>query len=142
MSGETLRRPRGPSQNDRVLAHMRTAGLHGTTVDDWDRGPNTPAIDGGPRITRLHARILDLRDAGHQIADPTTRNGFKVYVLVGLAERHPPKPHRDGYAREWVCDRCWAHHDESFTGPLCPNGHDAHIATIVGAPTLVREVCA
>lgn len=70
------------SQNDRVLRVLRLRGEHGTTVNDWDRGEDTPAIDGGARITRLAARIKDLQDRGLNVQPVEKRDGFTVYALL------------------------------------------------------------
>ena len=75
-----------PSQNDRVLRLLRMRGEYGTTVNDWDRGQGVPAIDGGERITRLSARITDLKNAGHRVEPIEKREGFTVYALL------PSKP--------------------------------------------------
>lgn len=80
------------SQNDRVLRLLRMRGEYGTTVNDWDRGQGVPAIDGGERITRLSARITDLKNAGHRVEPIEKREGFTVYALLApVPERERPE---------------------------------------------------
>jgi len=80
------------SQNDRVLRVLKLRGEYGTTVNDWDRGEGVPAVDGGARITRLAARITDLKDAGHNVEPVEKREGFTVYALLAaLPERERPE---------------------------------------------------
>lgn len=67
------------TQADRVLASLQRAGEHGVTQVDWLRSP-TP--DGGPSITRLAARIQDLKDRGYRFEVRGTRAKCAVYVLV------------------------------------------------------------
>lgn len=64
-----------PSQRDRALAAMRR---HGTVcaVDFM-----APTIDGGPPITRLAARIDELRAVGHVIVAAGWRHKTRVYRL-------------------------------------------------------------
>lgn len=67
------------SQRDRVLAALRHAGPTGLTQIDFF----APQVcDHGPPITRLAARIGELRDEGHTITSSGTRNGCAVYRLV------------------------------------------------------------
>lgn len=65
------------TQTERVLAALRIH-LGGITQVDFLR---VPTIDGGSPITRLAARILELRDDGHPILDAGTRDGCKLYRL-------------------------------------------------------------
>lgn len=74
------------SQTDRVERVLRMRDTYGTTVNDWDRGPGVPAVDGGERITRLAARIKDLQDRGLNVQPIEKREGFTVYALL------PSKP--------------------------------------------------
>ena len=71
------------SQNDRVERLLRIRGEYGVTVNDFDRGEGVAAIDGGPRITRLAARITDLKGVGLPVEPVEKRGGFTVYALVG-----------------------------------------------------------
>lgn len=82
-------------QTTRVLRSLKAVGGTGLTQVDW-LGPNTP--DGGDPITRLAARIADLKREGHQIDAPKgrKRDGCQVYVLKTEAwvpiEPAPPAP--------------------------------------------------
>lgn len=126
----------------RVLRALRAVGSRGLTATDFIR---QPTFDGGAPITRLAARIDELRDAGHHIEGRGRRDACTVYVLVdvaaGPAAAHTP--HADGappcaergtgrevdrtdvagpWAQTWLCPRCaYAVVD----GPTCPRGHDA-----------------
>lgn len=66
------------TQRERVLTALRHAGPTGLTQVDWF-APNV--CDHGPPITRLAARINELRDEGHTITSSGTRCGCAVYVL-------------------------------------------------------------
>jgi hypothetical protein len=52
-------------------------------------------IDDGPTITRVGARIKDLRDAGHTIRNAGTRDGFTVYVIYVPEPPSVPSQGRD-----------------------------------------------
>jgi len=92
----------GPSQNDRVLRLLRMRGEYGVTVNDFDRGKGVPAVDGGARITRLAARVTDLKDAGHNVEPVEKREGFTVYALLApLPERERPEAKAVAYALEF-----------------------------------------
>ena len=65
------------SQCDRVLKAARA--FNGTCQADW-LADTTP--DGGPRITRLAARLQDLEDRGCTFEILGRRNGTRVYRLV------------------------------------------------------------
>lgn len=67
------------SQRDRVLAALRNSGLRGITQVDFLR---FPTIDGGAPITRVAARVQELRGAGHKISSSDTRDKCAVYRLV------------------------------------------------------------
>lgn len=70
------------TQGERVLRELRRQAGRGVTA--WDFcGPSV--IDGGPRIMRVGARILELKRAGHAIVKAGRRDGHDVYVL-----REPP----------------------------------------------------
>lgn len=116
------------TQNERVLARLVAAGSSGTYVNDWDRGPGKPAVDGGPRITRLAARIRDLKDAGHRIVSlKDAREGFDVYVLVGHAQA-PVSDLGGGWVEAHYCRRC----DVAGVrpcGPVCPSCGGSAVAT-------------
>lgn len=66
------------TQTDRVLAALHDAGPTGVTQVDFSL-PHV--VDGGAPITRLAARIKDLRDQGFRIHDAGTRHRCRVYVI-------------------------------------------------------------
>lgn len=67
------------SQTDRVLDALRKAGPRGITAVDFAL---PDVIDGGPPITRVAARVMDLRHQGHTIIASGTRHKCRVYELV------------------------------------------------------------
>lgn len=69
-------------QTERVLVSLRNAGRRGITQVDWS-GASGPTPDEGPPITRLGARILELRKDGHVIQAAGRRQKCRVYVLDG-----------------------------------------------------------
>jgi hypothetical protein len=82
------------AQRDRVLRALQTAGPQGITAADFSGLHGTP--DGDEPITRVAARILELKSAGFAIDTPKDRNGkplkrdkCKVYVL---RPTHEPLP--------------------------------------------------
>ena len=79
-------------QTDRVLKGLRAAGPRGITQADFSGLHGTP--DGGPPITRVAARIAELRAAGLAISADTKRDSCSVYVLVHepirLTDQRPP----------------------------------------------------
>lgn len=78
------------TQQERVLKALKARGREGITVADFLL---PDVIDGGKPITRLAARILELRDKGHEIAVVGERNCCAVYRLYWDAEHVPtPKP--------------------------------------------------
>ena len=93
------------SQKERVLKSLRVAGSRGITQADWTGASGTP--DGGPPITRLAARRLELSQDGHVIAKGGIRDKCRVYRLepseplnapiipITLLhdERHVPSPY-------------------------------------------------
>lgn len=67
------------TQKGRVLELLKKRGQNGITQVDF----LAPWVaDGGKPITRLAARVLELRDAGFNIENRGTRNGCVVYVLA------------------------------------------------------------
>lgn len=64
-------------QRRRVLAALQQLGTDGVTQADF----LPPTIDGGPTITRLGARVHELRAAGHAIEPAGRRDRCRVYVL-------------------------------------------------------------
>lgn len=64
-------------QKERVLAALRSHP-DGITQLDFLR---EPTLDGGETITRLAARIKELKDDGHPIVDAGTLGGCKVYRI-------------------------------------------------------------
>lgn len=66
-------------QCDRLLAELRRNPLRGVTGYDFS-GP--VVVDGGDRIMRVAARILDLKKAGYRFRDDAgKRDGHKIYML-------------------------------------------------------------
>lgn len=94
------------TQKERVLRSLKAAGSRGITQADWT-GAYGPTPDGGPPITRVAARILDLSQDGHVIAKGAIRDLCRVYRLEPSApicapiipitlirdERHIPSPY-------------------------------------------------
>lgn len=66
------------TQTERVEQLLRRRGDHGITLVDF-LPPET--ADGGGPLTRLSARVADLRQSGRNIVTEGTRDGFAVYVL-------------------------------------------------------------
>lgn len=77
------------TQRERVLRSLRHAGPTGVTQVDWLRFP-TP--DGGPPITRVAARIQELREEGHEISSSGTRDRCALYVLKVKPVAEPARP--------------------------------------------------
>jgi len=67
------------TQCERVLAALERSGAHGITQVDFAL-PNV--IDGGPPITRVAARIKELRDQGHPIRNGHIRDRCRIYRLL------------------------------------------------------------
>lgn len=72
------------TQAARVLAALRKSGRGVTQVDFL-----TPTIDGGAPITRVAARVLELKQNGHHIVTDGERDSCAVYKLVYDAETPP-----------------------------------------------------
>lgn len=66
------------TQTDRVLAALTRAGARGLTQADFLM---FPTIDGGPPITRLAARVEELRDEGFRVVSGERRDKCVVYRL-------------------------------------------------------------
>jgi hypothetical protein len=78
------------TQKARVLDALRRVGSHGLTAIDFSP-PHV--IDGGAPITRVAARIEELRAGGHKISSRGRRSKCVVYVLEdALRESLPPVP--------------------------------------------------
>lgn len=127
-----------PTQTDRVLALLRTRGTAGISPLDFDPSPGSTVADGGSRITRVAARVRDLRDQGHTIVKVgDTREGFARYVLTGTASSWDRIPDVPGWTREWQCyapvgtaGYCLAHlHGE--ISETCPRGHASVLAHVL-----------
>lgn len=75
-----------------MLAALERAGERGITQVDF----LGPTIDGGKPITRVAARVKDLKDAGHSIVVDGERNSCVVYKLAAaatpVAASPPPGP--------------------------------------------------
>ena len=82
------------TQCDRVLAALYRHPDRGISQVDFLR---YPTIDGGPPITRLAARVNELRDQGHLIVDAGIREKCKVYCLARelVEAASDPVPGRD-----------------------------------------------
>ena len=65
------------TQKERVLKALQSAGAAGVCMTDF-LAPDV--CDGGTPITRMAARVLDLKNEGHQI-DCVIEAGVAVYVL-------------------------------------------------------------
>jgi len=71
------------TQSERVLRALQRAGDRGVTQVDFAL---PDVIDGGPPITRVAARVKDLREHGHMIVAAGTRQQCRVYALVSRRE--------------------------------------------------------
>lgn len=78
-----------PSQKLRVLRALAAVGGRGITQGDFL--PPAPVDRYGP-ISRLGARIHELREDGHEIVEHGWRDGFRVYRLVREAWQPIPPP--------------------------------------------------
>lgn len=76
------------TQRQRVLRALRRHP-EGLTQVDWLL-PHV--VDGGHPITRLAARVKDLRDEGHEIEVQGERYGCAVYVIPQPAPVPVPPP--------------------------------------------------
>lgn len=70
------------TQSERVLRALQTAGSRGVTQVDFSL---PDVVDGGPPITRVAARVKDLREQGHMIIGAGLRQSCRVYLLVPQA---------------------------------------------------------
>jgi len=77
------------TQTERVLAALERAGEHGLTQVDF-LPPDV--IDGEKPITRLAARVKDLRDSGHRVVVAGERQSCAVYVLARNVVAIPTRP--------------------------------------------------
>lgn len=78
-----------PSQKDRVLLHLVRAGSRGVHQGEWLQHGGA---DGLGRITRLAARIDELREIGMDIRTEGLRDGFGVYrYYPARVEPAPPQ---------------------------------------------------
>lgn len=66
------------TQTERILVALKQAGSYGLTQVDFIR---LPTVDGGPPITRLAARVEELRDRGFTITSGERRDKCVVYRL-------------------------------------------------------------
>ena len=81
-----------PTQATRVLAALARAGDRGVTQGDW----LVPGgVDGVGRITRVAARIEELRSDGIAIIADGKREGFAVYRVVLEASTEPSRERID-----------------------------------------------
>jgi hypothetical protein len=90
---------RAPTQNDRLLLALERDRRRGITQVDFLL---PDVIDGGAPITRVAARVKDLRDLGHRIETRGERDSCAVYVLAEPAAapswHQPPTPVASGAA--------------------------------------------
>jgi hypothetical protein len=77
------------TQKLRVLAALRSRGARGITSVDFLL-PNI--IDGGKPITRVAARVLELRQENHRIVVEGERDGCYIYRLLEDAQDARPVP--------------------------------------------------
>lgn len=75
------------TQTERVLEALRTVGDKGLTQVDFLR---YPTIDGGPPITRVAARVEELRDQGYCIVSGERRDKCVVYRMRPEKPAEPP----------------------------------------------------
>lgn len=68
-----------PTQKERVLRTLRSAGARGITAVDF----LAPTCDHGPSILRLPSRIDELKHDGHRIVPNGVRDACRIYVLAG-----------------------------------------------------------
>jgi hypothetical protein len=80
------------TQRQRVLQALQRVGARGLTQVDFLM---PSVIDGGAPITRVGARIEELRAAGHQITSTGRRDRCAVYVLHIDGPAHTPIPEPD-----------------------------------------------
>lgn len=80
------------TQAQRIHRALKLAGPRGITALDFIR---TPTFDGGLPITRLAARIQELREQGHVITSSEKRNKCAVYVLVVFVAPPTEEPETD-----------------------------------------------
>lgn len=115
----------GPTQGERVLAALRSAGSRGITQSMFTPAEGGHVVDGLGRITRIAARVHELREAGYEIVKAGRRDHFDVYVLTGY-----PAPER-GLLCQWETipggslwvRRYWCRHcrraETRLIGPVC-----------------------
>jgi uncharacterized lipoprotein YddW (UPF0748 family) len=73
-----------PSQADRVLMSIVQAGSQGVTQGQWLQ---TGGIDGLGVISRVAARVDELKDDGLNIVTEGKRDGYAVYKLRAAPRR-------------------------------------------------------
>lgn len=76
-------------QKARVLAALRSRGAHGITAVDFLL---PDVIDRGKPVTRVAARVLELRQDGHRIVVEGERDGCYVYRLLEDVQDARPVP--------------------------------------------------
>jgi len=74
------------TQTERVLAALKAVGPRGVTGYDFS-GP--VVIDGGHRVMRVAARVLELRERGYRIVPAGMRDGHRIYRLESGVEVAP-----------------------------------------------------
>jgi hypothetical protein len=97
---------RKPSQADRLLDALRSAGARGICQHDFNQGS---VFDGGDPIPQITRRVHDLRK-NYLIASGGERNGFEVYVYEGVRTSESDRPvvlrSHPGWARAYGCRKC------------------------------------
>jgi hypothetical protein len=73
-----------PTQADRVLMSLVQACSQGVTQGQWLQ---TGGVDGLGRITRVAARVGELREDGLNVVTDGERQGVAVYKLRAAPER-------------------------------------------------------
>ena len=68
-----------PTQATRVLDSLYRAGERGITQGDW---LTVSGLDGRGRITRVAARVKELRNEGFEIEVAGERFGFAIYRIA------------------------------------------------------------
>lgn len=77
------------TQRARVLAALEAAGRYGVTQVDFLR---YPAVDGGAPITRVAARVEELRRDGHRIVNAGLRDKCAIYRLESVLRAEAQRP--------------------------------------------------
>lgn len=128
------------TQTERVLAALRAAGSRGITQSMFTPPEGGHVIDGQGRITRVAARVRDLRDEGYVIVKGPRRGGFDTYVLTGYPPVRPVVEQLGGgWIRAHFCRRCDFYYDRPCA-PVCPTcGDSARLVDMLDARAVKTE---